>query len=150
MGAGQQWSNKNHKMMTCFRFVATRGRILDRCCKVRSISAVSLQDALAALREAQQPDTAAMFIIACREIHAEFLENLDADKDSDPSIKEKLLILPGFNPENEDVIAVGELYGQFRQKTSPLVHGLSTIFKLEDIYFTLVWYKCLDSFLSRR
>nr|XP_043627885.1 WD repeat-containing protein 11-like isoform X2 [Erigeron canadensis] len=83
------------------------------------IAAGSLQDALAALREAQQPDTAAMFIIACREIHAEFLENLDADKDSDLSIKEKLLILPGLNPENEDVIAVGELYGQFQQK---LVH----------------------------
>lgn len=81
------------------------------------IAAGSLQDALAALREAQQPDTAAMFIIACREIHTEFIENLN--KDSQSSIKEKLLVLPRLNPENEDVIAVGELYGQFQQK---LVH----------------------------
>lgn len=83
------------------------------------IAAGSLQDALAALREAQQPDTAAMFITACREIHAEFMETLDTNKEPDSLIKEKLLILPGLNPQNEDVIAVGELYGQFQQK---LVH----------------------------
>lgn len=83
------------------------------------IAAGSLQDALAALREAQQPDTAAMFIIACREIHSEYIENLDPNKESDSLIKEKLLVLPGLNPENEDVKAVGELYGQFQQK---LVH----------------------------
>lgn len=79
------------------------------------IAAGSLQDALAALREAQQPDTAAMFIIACREIHAEFVKS-GLESESDSSIKEKLVVL---NPENEDVIAVGELYGQFQQK---LVH----------------------------
>nr|GEX42716.1 hypothetical protein [Tanacetum cinerariifolium] len=70
------------------------------------IAAGSLQDALAALREAQQPDTAAMFIIACREIHSEYIENLDPNKESDSLIKEKLLVLPGLNPENEDVKAV--------------------------------------------
>ncbi|XP_024959372.1 WD repeat-containing protein 11-like [Cynara cardunculus var. scolymus] len=82
------------------------------------IAAGSLQDALAALREAQQPDTAAMFIIACREIHAEFIKSSleDSVSDSYSSLKEKLVVL---NPENEDVIAVGELYGQFQQK---LVH----------------------------
>nr|KAJ0197198.1 hypothetical protein LSAT_V11C700360200 [Lactuca sativa] len=83
------------------------------------IAAGSLQDALAALRRAQQPDTAAMFIIACREIHAKFIEKLDPEKESDSLIKEKLVVLPGLNPENEDVIAAGELYGQFQQK---LVH----------------------------
>ncbi|GJS38908.1 copia protein [Tanacetum coccineum] len=70
------------------------------------IAAGSLQDALAALREAQQPDTAAMFIIACREIHSEYIENLDPNNESDTLIKEKLLVLPGLNPENEDVKAV--------------------------------------------
>ncbi|CAH1449108.1 unnamed protein product [Lactuca virosa] len=83
------------------------------------IAAGSLQDALGALRRAQQPDTAAMFIIACREIHAEFIEKLDPEKEPDSLIKEKLVVLPGLNPENEDVIAAGELYGQFQQK---LVH----------------------------
>ena len=36
----------------------------------------ALQEALAALREAQQPDTAAMFIRACREIYAEIISDL--------------------------------------------------------------------------
>jgi WD repeat-containing protein 11 len=79
------------------------------------IAAGSLQDALAALSEAQKPDTAAMFIIACREIHSKYIENLDPNKESDSLIKEKLLVLPGLNPENENVKAVGELYGQFQQ-----------------------------------
>ncbi|KAL4564018.1 hypothetical protein LXL04_028068 [Taraxacum kok-saghyz] len=83
------------------------------------IAAGSLQDALGALRRAQQPDTAAMFIIACREIHAEFIGNLDLEKESDCLIKEKLVVLAGLDPGNEDVIAAGELYGQFQQK---LVH----------------------------
>ncbi|KAK9073807.1 hypothetical protein SSX86_006401 [Deinandra increscens subsp. villosa] len=83
------------------------------------VAAGSLQDALSALREAQQPDTAAMFIIALREFHAEFIQNLNPENYSDSLIKERLLVLPGLNPENEDVIAVGELYGQFQQK---LVH----------------------------
>lgn len=83
------------------------------------VSAGSLQDALAALREAQQPDTAAMFILACREIHADFISSLDSDEESNCLMKDKLPYLPGLNPENEDVIAVGEYYGQYQRK---LVH----------------------------
>ncbi|XP_039688685.1 WD repeat-containing protein 11 isoform X3 [Medicago truncatula] len=40
------------------------------------VAAGALQEALAALREAQLPDTAAMFILACREIHAEIISDL--------------------------------------------------------------------------
>lgn len=83
------------------------------------VAAGSLQDALAALREAQQPDTAAMFIIACREVHAEFIEGLDPDDESSALIKDKLLVLHGLNTQNEDVIAVGELYTKYQQQ---LVH----------------------------
>lgn len=76
---------------------------------------------MAALREAQQPDTAAMFILACREIHAEIISELgnNSDDESSSSVKDKLLKLPGLDPENEDVIAVGEYYGQYQRK---LVH----------------------------
>ncbi|KAF5805222.1 putative transcription factor WD40-like family [Helianthus annuus] len=80
------------------------------------VAAGSLQDALAALHEAQQPDTAAMFIIACREVHAEYIENLDPNEES---IKDNLLVLRGLNPQNEVVIAVGELYTKYQQN---LVH----------------------------
>lgn len=83
------------------------------------VAAGSLQEALAALREAQLPDTAAMFILACREIHADFTSNLDLDEESSSSIKENPLLLPGLNPENEEVIAVCEYFGQYQRK---LVH----------------------------
>ncbi|KAA8523002.1 hypothetical protein F0562_009425 [Nyssa sinensis] len=72
------------------------------------VAAGALQEALAALREAQQPDTAAMFILACREIHAEIISSLDSDEESRSSIKDQQLSLPALNLDNEDVIAVGE------------------------------------------
>lgn len=81
------------------------------------VAAGALPEALAALREAQQPDTAAMFVLACREIHSEIISDLDDESSS--STNEKLLKLPGLDPENDDVIAVGEYYGQYQRK---LVH----------------------------
>ncbi|PWA69593.1 hypothetical protein CTI12_AA217770 [Artemisia annua] len=83
------------------------------------VAAGSLQDALSVLREAQQSDTAAMFIIACREVHAEFIDNLDPNDESSATVKEKLQNLRGLNPQSEDVIAVGELYSKYQQQ---LVH----------------------------
>ncbi|OMO57761.1 hypothetical protein COLO4_35123 [Corchorus olitorius] len=84
------------------------------------VAAGAIPEALAALREAQQPDTAAMFTLACREIHAEIVNSLaDSDDESGSSIKDSLANLPGLNPENEDVIAVGEYFGQYQRK---LVH----------------------------
>ncbi|GFQ04266.1 WD repeat-containing protein 11 [Phtheirospermum japonicum] len=82
------------------------------------VAAGALQEALAALRQAQLPDTAAMFILVCREIHSEFLCRLDSDEEA-ASLKEKVMNLPGLNPVNEDVVAVGEYYGQYQRK---LVH----------------------------
>ncbi|CAA3001063.1 WD repeat-containing 11 isoform X2 [Olea europaea subsp. europaea] len=84
-----------------------------------TFGAGALQEALAALREAQLPDTAAMFIFACHEILDKFLSIPDFDGESDSSSRNKKLNLPGLNPENEDVIAVGEYYGQYQRK---LVH----------------------------
>ncbi|GAB2300310.1 hypothetical protein Dimus_034346 [Dionaea muscipula] len=84
-------------------------------------AAGALQEALAALRMARQPDTAAMFIIACREINAD-ISNMEDAADEPPSgssVKGAVLGLPGLNPENEEVIVVGELYGQYQRR---LVH----------------------------
>ncbi|XP_041006551.1 LOW QUALITY PROTEIN: WD repeat-containing protein 11-like [Juglans microcarpa x Juglans regia] len=84
------------------------------------VAAGALQEVLVALREAQQPDTAAMFILACREIHEEIIANLvNSDDDSSSLTKDKLRHLPGLDPDNEDVIAVGEFYGEYQRK---LVH----------------------------
>ncbi|KAJ8768132.1 hypothetical protein K2173_021072 [Erythroxylum novogranatense] len=84
------------------------------------VAAGALQEALAILREAQQPDTAAMFTLACCEIHAEVVASLvDADNESGSSVKSKQVELPGLSPESPDVIAVGECYEQYQRK---LVH----------------------------
>ncbi|KAE7998910.1 hypothetical protein FH972_003405 [Carpinus fangiana] len=84
------------------------------------VAAGSLQEVLVALREAQQPDTAAMFILACHEIHAEIIADLgNSDDESSSLTKDKLHSLPGLDPENEDVVAVSEFYGQYQRK---LVH----------------------------
>lgn len=84
------------------------------------IAAGALQEALAALREAQLPDTAAMFILACREINAELITKLgNAEDEYNSSIQSNLLHLHGLDLQNEDVIAVGEYFGQYQRK---LVH----------------------------
>ncbi|MBA0764375.1 hypothetical protein Gotri_013731 [Gossypium trilobum] len=85
------------------------------------VAAGAMQEALAALRKAQQPDTASMFIIACREIHADIITNVlgSDDESASSSNKDTMVELPGLNPEYEDVIAVGEFYGQYQRK---LVH----------------------------
>ncbi|KAK6941674.1 hypothetical protein RJ641_027051 [Dillenia turbinata] len=84
------------------------------------VAAGALQEALAALRESQQPDTAAMFIVACREIHTEIISSLENSDELSTSVaNDKQLYLPGLDAENEDVIAVSEYYGQYQRK---LVH----------------------------
>ncbi|ESR64120.1 transducin family protein / WD-40 repeat family protein [Citrus sinensis] len=84
------------------------------------VAAGGLQEALAALREAQHPDTAAMFVLACREIYAEIITNLEnSDDESGSSTNNVPDNLPGLSPENEDVRAVGEYFGQYQRK---LVH----------------------------
>ncbi|KAL4574582.1 hypothetical protein LXL04_021416 [Taraxacum kok-saghyz] len=80
------------------------------------VAAGCLQDALAVLREAEQPDTATMLMIACREVHEEFVETLDPNDDSSAMVKDKLTPL---NPQSQQVVAVGELYTKYQQK---LVH----------------------------
>lgn len=82
------------------------------------VAAGALQDALAALRVAQQPDTAAMFILACREIHEQIVSDLGNPK-KDNRVTDSWNTLPGLDPENDDVIAVGECFGQYQRK---LVH----------------------------
>ncbi|KAL9242449.1 hypothetical protein vseg_016442 [Gypsophila vaccaria] len=87
------------------------------------VAAGSFREALTALREAQQPDTAAMFIVACREIHGDILANMEhseqGPESSSSSSKDQLLMLPDLSPKNQEVIAADELYGQYQRK---LVH----------------------------
>ncbi|KAF3624472.1 Transducin family protein / WD-40 repeat family protein isoform 2 [Capsicum annuum] len=95
------------------------------------VAAGALPEALASLRVAQQPDTAAMFILACQEIHSEYLSNLDDELRS----SDKLVNLPGLNPESEDVHAVEHLLNNLSNKSmrfSSLVGISGSFFHCED------------------
>lgn len=85
------------------------------------VAAGAMQDALMALRDAQQPDTAAMFMLACHEIYADFVASLDfmEEASSSATTKGKLFVLPGLDPNNDEVIAVGEYFGLYQRK---LIH----------------------------
>ncbi|KAJ0985684.1 hypothetical protein J5N97_004040 [Dioscorea zingiberensis] len=81
------------------------------------VAAGALHEALATLRNAQQPDTAAMFLLACHEINSQVSCK---SQDSDESTGEKQkFFLPGKSMGDEDLIAVSEYYGQYQRK---LVH----------------------------
>lgn len=85
------------------------------------VAAGSLHDALSALHEAQQPDTAAMLLVACHEIYAKLTsENEAADEASEVSSEKKQKFhLPGRNFETKDLDTVSEYYGEYQRK---LVH----------------------------
>ena len=104
------------------------------------VGAGALQEALVALREAQQPDTAAMFILACREIYEEIIADLgDLDDKSNYLVKDKLRNFPVLDPENEDAIAVGECYGQYQRNWCICAWTLN---------HSLDWKDCARSYAS--
>ncbi|KAF3525464.1 hypothetical protein F2Q69_00047166 [Brassica cretica] len=84
------------------------------------VAAGSLQEALAALKEVQQPDTVAMFVLACNEIHSEIVNELSSqDEDSTGELGTVMTDLPGLEPGKEEVAAVCEYFQQYQRK---LVH----------------------------
>ncbi|CAH8267246.1 unnamed protein product [Arabidopsis lyrata] len=87
------------------------------------VAAGSLQEAFAALREVQQPDTVAMFVLACQEIHSEIITELSTqDEESESASGEgtaPLPDLPGLESGKEEVTAVCEYFQQYQRK---LVH----------------------------
>lgn len=86
------------------------------------MAAGSLQEALAALREVQQPDTVAMFVLACKEIQSEIVTELSSqDEESETASGESTVPpdLPGLEPGKEEETAVCEYFQQYQRK---LVH----------------------------
>ncbi|KAK1265665.1 hypothetical protein QJS04_geneDACA016164 [Acorus gramineus] len=82
------------------------------------VAAGAFHEALAALRDAQLPDAAAMFLLACQEINAEILSK-SGDSDESSAEQKQQFVLPGMDRQHEDVVAVSEYYGHYQRK---LVH----------------------------
>lgn len=96
------------------------------------VAAGALQEALAALREAHLSETAAMFILACHEIHAETMASLDVTDDE----SENLLHLPGLDPQSEEVIAAGEYFAQYQRKLVHLCMDTQPTFDLVKVFIS--------------
>ncbi|PIA57024.1 hypothetical protein AQUCO_00600031v1 [Aquilegia coerulea] len=92
------------------------------------VAAGALQEALAALRNAQQPDTAAMFLLACHEINAEFSKSGLSDDESSSDEERQSFVLPSSSLRHEDVTAVSEYYGQYQRKLVHLCMDLQPLF----------------------
>ncbi|KAK1614663.1 hypothetical protein QYE76_020180 [Lolium multiflorum] len=85
------------------------------------VAAGALPEALETLRKNQRPDTAALFLLACHEIYSQITaesEPADEASGSAPERTQKLRF-PSKNVNEEDLIAVSEVFGQYQQK---LVH----------------------------
>lgn len=101
-----------------------------------------MTEALGALRKDKQPDTAALFLLACHEIYTKHLsitsaastqseverseeENAESEEQED---KNKIIFL-GRNVEEEDIATVSEFFGQYQRK---LIHlCMDTVHSIE-------------------
>jgi WD repeat-containing protein 11 len=87
------------------------------------IAAGALPEALDTLRKNQRPDTAAMFLLACHEIYLQFTtesESTDDTLGSEPVPEQtQKLHFPSKYADDEDLIAVSEVFGQYQKK---LIH----------------------------
>mgnify|MGYP000155542555 CR=1 FL=1 len=97
------------------------------------VSAGALSDALAALRGAKQPDTAAMFLLACHESKMVALSDATQDLEQQPlSSTENFVVnelnLPGdLNKNKDEILAVCEYYGQYQIALAHLCTGVVPI-----------------------
>lgn len=94
------------------------------------VAAGALHEALAALRDAQQPDTEAMFLLACHEINADIVSKSGNSGESlNPSNgNNSLFVLPGIKPEHEDITAVNEFFGEYQRKLVHLCMDAAPVF----------------------
>lgn len=84
------------------------------------VAAGALADAFAALRDARQPDTAAMFLLACHEIYTQISSNSETSVETYEDMEEKQRFqLPSRNLDDDDIKAVSEFFGEYQRK---LVH----------------------------
>lgn len=99
------------------------------------VAAGALHEALAVLRDAQEPDTAAMFLLACHEIKMKVTSqksgvecSVSQKSDSGDQGNADSLDLPGdLNKQKEDVSAVCEYYGHYQRTLVHLCTDLAPV-----------------------
>jgi len=99
------------------------------------VAAGALHEVLAVLRDAQEPDTAAMFLLACHEIKVKVTSQKSGVEcsaspklDSQDQGNANTLDLPGdLNQQKEDVSAVCEYYGHYQRTLVHLCTDLAPV-----------------------
>jgi hypothetical protein len=98
------------------------------------VGAGALAEALAALRNAQLPETSAMFLLACHEAKATARASLNKPAEDEQESKSNAgtegwsLDLPGsLNSQTEGVVAVCEYFGQYQRMLAHTVSGLQPV-----------------------
>lgn len=99
------------------------------------VAAGALHEVLAVLRDAQEPDTAAMFLLACHEIKVKVTSqksgvecNASPKSDSQVQGNANSLDLPGdLNQQKEDVSVVCEYYGHYQRTLVHLCTDLAPV-----------------------
>lgn len=103
-----------------------------------------MTEALAALRKSKQPDTAALFLLACHEIYTKHLSSTSSPetepevvdgsevenaKESEEQEVKMKINFPGKNVEKEDIATVSEFFGQYQRE---LIHlCMDTVHSIE-------------------
>uniref|UniRef100_A0A0E0CF77 Uncharacterized protein n=1 Tax=Oryza meridionalis TaxID=40149 RepID=A0A0E0CF77_9ORYZ len=87
-------------------------------------AAGALPEALETLRKNQRPDIAALFLLACHEIYSQITTESESSDDTpgsgSPTLEQSpKLRFPSKNVDDEDLIAVSEVFGHYQQK---LIH----------------------------
>uniref|UniRef100_A0A0E0CF84 Uncharacterized protein n=1 Tax=Oryza meridionalis TaxID=40149 RepID=A0A0E0CF84_9ORYZ len=88
------------------------------------VAAGALPEALETLRKNQRPDIAALFLLACHEIYSQITTESESSDDTpgsgSPTLEQSpKLRFPSKNVDDEDLIAVSEVFGHYQQK---LIH----------------------------
>lgn len=95
------------------------------------VAAGELVEALATLRNAKQPDTAAMFLLACHEAKvaakASIVTTADIEE-PDTTGTEDYFDLPGdLNHHHDEVQAVCEYYGEYQRHLAHACTGIGAV-----------------------
>lgn len=94
------------------------------------VAAGELVEALATLRSAKQPDTAAMFLLACHEAKVALkASRADVEEPAGTTESEDYFDLPGDLNEHhiDEVQAVCEYYGEYQRHLAHACTGIAAV-----------------------
>lgn len=93
------------------------------------VAAGELVEALATLRNAKQPDTAAMFLLACHEAKVTLMAKSSREDVEEPGTEsEDYFDLPGdLNEHHDEVQAVCEYYGEYQRHLAHACTGIAAV-----------------------